>query len=98
MVLIVWAFSWVSGIFGFVEEASVFKALNCDRRCDYWPRCVRRMENIRDSVYNGWMSQTSKRGKGSGKNRNSSGAASGKSGSGDSKSWGKEASALGQRI
>ena len=60
MVLIVWAFSWFSGIFGYVEEALFFKALSCDRVGDYWPSVVRRMENIRDSVYIGWMSQTSK--------------------------------------
>ena len=58
MVLIVWAFSWISGIFGFKEEAPAFKVSSQDKQCYYWPRCHWRMENIRDSVYEGWMSKT----------------------------------------
>ena len=32
MVVIIWAFSWMSGIFGFEEEASTFKVLSRDKR------------------------------------------------------------------
>ena len=59
------------------------------------------MENIRDSVFEGWMANraegmTSRKGEGPGKK--SGGAASGGSGSGEDSSWGKEASKLCKEI
>ena len=59
------------------------------------------MENIRDSVFEGWMANRaegtiSRKGKGPGKK--SGGAASGGSGSGEDSSWGKEASKLCKEI
>ena len=80
MVVIVWAFSFVSGVFGFEEEASAFKVSSQDKRLyswrhrifGHWLRRQQRrsfMENIRDLAYEGWMSKTSRKGKGSGKNK-----------------------------
>ena len=47
------------------------------------------MENIRDLAYKGWMSKTSRKGKGPGKNKGR--AVSGEAGSEEDRSWGKEA-------
>ena len=54
------------------------------------------MENIRDSAYEGWMSKTSRKGKGPGKSKGR--VASGESGPEEDRSWGKEASNLRQKI
>ena len=101
MVLTVWAFSLATGIFGFEEEVSACGASSQDRQAGWWSRCQRRMENIRDSVFEGWMANrakgtTSRKGEGPGKK--SGGAASGGSGSGEDSSWGKEASKLCKEI
>ena len=58
MVMIVWAFSFVSGVFGFEEEASAFKVSSQDKQFYFWLRHQWRMENIRDLAYEGWMSKT----------------------------------------
>ena len=54
------------------------------------------MENIRDLAYEGWMSRTSKKGKGPGKSKGRS--FSGEVGSEEDRSWGKESVNLRKRI
>ena len=54
------------------------------------------MENIRDRAYEGWMSKTSKKGKGPGKSKGR--LFSGEVGSEEDRSWGKESVNLKERI
>ena len=54
------------------------------------------MENIRDRAYEGWMSKTSKKGKGPGKSKGR--LFSGEVGSEEDRSWGKESVNLRERI
>ena len=96
MVVIVWAFSFVSGVFGFEEEASAFKVSSQDKQFYFWLRHQWRMENIRDLAYEGWMSKTSRKGKGPGKNKGRAG--SGEAGSEEDRSWGKESVNLRKKI
>ena len=96
MVLIVWAFSWMTGIFGFKEEVSAFKVSGQKKRWFYWLRRQWRMEDIRDSAFEGWMSKTSRKGKGPGKNKGR--AVSGESGLEEDRGWSKEASSLRHKI
>ena len=54
------------------------------------------MENIRDLAVEGWMSQTSRKGKGPGKNKGRTG--SGEAGSEEDRSWGQETVDLRKKI
>ena len=59
-------------------------------------RCWQRMENIRDLVYEGWTSKTSKKGKGPGKGKGR--LVNKEDVSEDDRSWGKDSVRLRQRI
>ena len=54
------------------------------------------MENIRDLAYEGWMSKTSRKGKGPGRSKGT--LFSGEVGSKEDRSWGKESVKLRERI
>ena len=54
------------------------------------------MENIRDLAYEGWMSKTSRKGKGPGKSKGT--LFSGEVGTKEDRSWGKESVKLRERI
>ena len=96
MVLVVWAFWWMTGVFSFEEEAAACKVLRQEKQKFYRSRCQKRMEKIRDSAFEGWMARTLKKGKGAGKNKGR--VTSGESGPGEDRSWGSEASNLRQEI